>query len=40
MTRNIDSMAGQTIYVEHTYNLDKWYSFESSEYNKAIKFLF
>lgn len=38
LTRNIDSMAGDTIYIEHTYNVDKWNSFNSDEHNKAIKF--
>lgn len=38
LTRNLDSMSGDTIYIEHVYNVDKWNSFDSNEYNKAIKF--
>ena len=38
MTRNIDSMSGECIYIENINNVDKWYCFDSNEYDKAIKF--
>ena len=38
LARNLDSMAGNTIYIEHLYNADKWNSFSSDEYEKAIRF--